>query len=342
MRITADDAMTQITNRIDLISFICSSADDPRFSGDPHGRRLREFLGEHPGRDLDLGGGLRYHYLDEGEGEPVVMVHGNPTLVVLLPQARRGALRPTTGSIVPDHIGCGLSDKPGDDRYDYTLESRVGDLEALLDHLEARRRPDAGRPRLGRGDRHGLRRAAPGAGRAAGRPEHGGVPPAGVEAVPLAALALPQHAAVGAWLVRGLNAFCRGTAAIGCKHHTMPRRRPRGLPRPLRLVGQPDRRPPVRPGHPAPARRPRLTTWSRSSQDRLHLFADTPMLIAWGMRDFVFDRHFLAEWERHLPKAEVHRFPEAGHYVLEDEAEAVIPLVRSFLAAHPVLSRDAV
>ena len=37
--------------------------------------------------------------------------------------------------IVPDHIGCGLSDKPDDSRYAYTLASRVDDLERLLDHL---------------------------------------------------------------------------------------------------------------------------------------------------------------------------------------------------------------
>ena len=77
-------------------------------------------------------------------------------------------------------------------------------------------------------------------------------------------------------------------------------------------------------------------------QERLSRFVDTPTLIAWGMRDFVFDRHFLAEWERFLPKAEVHRFEEAGHYILEDEAEQVIPLVRSFLAAHPVMMKDVV
>ena len=54
------------------------------------------------------------HYLDEGRGEPVVMLHGNPTwsfyyrnLVLALSSRYR--------AIVPDHIGCGLSDKPGDD-----------------------------------------------------------------------------------------------------------------------------------------------------------------------------------------------------------------------------------
>ena len=49
-----------------------------------------------------------------------------------------------------------------------------------------------------------------------------------------------------------------------------------------------------------------------------------------GERDFVFDQHFLAEWERRFPKAEVHRFADAGHYVLED-AEEVVPLVQGFV-----------
>ena len=47
------------------------------------------------------------------------------------------------------------------------------------------------------------------------------------------------------------------------------------------------------------------------------------------MHDFVFDRHFLAEWERRLPHAEVHRFLDAGHYVLEDAGDEIAGLVRS-------------
>ena len=94
---------------------------------------LQKFLADHPGRDLDRDG-LRLHYLDEGAGEPVVMVHGNPTWSFYyrnLVEALRGSYR----VVVPDHIGCGLSDKPDDSRYDYTLASRVDDLERLLDHL---------------------------------------------------------------------------------------------------------------------------------------------------------------------------------------------------------------
>ena len=78
--------------------------------------------------------GLRYHYLDEGQGEPIVMVHGNPTWSFYFRRvivALRGSYR----YLAPDHIGCGLSDKPGDDGYDYTLRRRIDDLEAWLDAL---------------------------------------------------------------------------------------------------------------------------------------------------------------------------------------------------------------
>src|SRR5262249_16685978 len=69
-----------------------------------------------------------------GEGEPVVMLHGNPTWSFFYRNLVAG-LRETHRTIVPDHVGCGLSDKPDDRGYDYTLARRVDDLEALLDHL---------------------------------------------------------------------------------------------------------------------------------------------------------------------------------------------------------------
>ena len=56
-----------------------------------------------------------------------------------------------------------------------------------------------------------------------------------------------------------------------------------------------------------------------------------PMLICWGGRDFVFDDRVLAEWQRRFPAAEVHTFPDAGHYVLEDAGEEVLRLLRDFL-----------
>ena len=63
----------------------------------------------------------------------------------------------------------------------------------------------------------------------------------------------------------------------------------------------------------------------------LAVLVDRPALILWGARDFVFDHHFLAVWRRLLPTAEVHEFADCGHYVLEDAADEIIPLVRRFL-----------
>ncbi|MFZ1198810.1 MAG: alpha/beta fold hydrolase, partial [Desulfobacterales bacterium] len=83
--------------------------------------------------------GLRYHYLDEGSGDPVLMVHGNPTWSFYF-RGLVGALSPHYRTIVPDHIGCGLSDKPGLDRYDYRLQSRIEDLARLLAHLDLKQK----------------------------------------------------------------------------------------------------------------------------------------------------------------------------------------------------------
>ncbi|MBW2166942.1 MAG: alpha/beta hydrolase, partial [Deltaproteobacteria bacterium] len=52
--------------------------------------------------------------------------------------------------------------------------------------------------------------------------------------------------------------------------------------------------------------------------------------------DFVFDLSYLSEWQRRFPDAEVHTFAEAGHYVLEDEPEKVIALVKEFLERYPI------
>lgn len=82
-------------------------------------------------------GGIRLHYLDEGTGDPVVMLHGNPTWSYYY-RNLVAALKARFRCVVPDHIGCGLSDKPQPPHYDYSLQSRVEDLTALLDHLGVR------------------------------------------------------------------------------------------------------------------------------------------------------------------------------------------------------------
>ncbi|MEO6170774.1 MAG: alpha/beta fold hydrolase, partial [Lysobacter sp.] len=85
--------------------------------------------------------GIAMNYLDEGprDGEVVVMLHGNPSWSFYWRHLVRG-LSDRYRCIVPDHVGMGMSDRPEDapgatPRYDYTLQSRVDDLGALLRHL---------------------------------------------------------------------------------------------------------------------------------------------------------------------------------------------------------------
>jgi haloalkane dehalogenase len=79
--------------------------------------------------------GLRLHYLDEGQGDPVVCFHGEPTWAFLyrkmLPPLVDGGQR----VICPDYAGFGRSDKPTDRRW-YTYDRHVELMSNLLDSLD--------------------------------------------------------------------------------------------------------------------------------------------------------------------------------------------------------------
>jgi len=274
--------------------------------------------------DLD---GLAYHYLDEGAGEPVVMLHGNPTWSYYyrnLVQALKGKVR----CIVPDHIGFGLSDKPPDRAYGYTLLRRIQDLESLLEYLEVTRditlvlHDWGGMIGMAFAHRHPdrikrlviLNTAAFPLPRSRRLPWQ---------------LRLCRTPILGALLIRGANAFCLG-AARTCFHEPVSPEVRAGYLAPfdswtnrigvLRFVQDI----PLRPGD-------RSYDLVAEVEQGLSRFRSVPMLICWGERDFVFDTWFLEEWIRRFPDARVHRFSRAGHYVLEDAGENIIRLVKRFL-----------
>jgi haloalkane dehalogenase len=274
--------------------------------------------------DLD---GLRYHYLDEGRGETVVAVHGNPTWSFYYRDLVR-ELRSDHRLVVPDHMGCGFSDKPDDDAYDYTLERRVGDFARLMDELEL---TDVNLVVHDWGGMIGLAWAV----------QH----PERIKRLVVlntAAFHLPKTKSFpwqlwmvrdtpfGTLMVRGLNAFARGATHLACTRKRLSKEVRDAYCAPydswtdriatLRFVQDI----PLRAGEPG-------YDIVSDTAARLDVFRDRPVLICWGDRDFVFDHHFLAEWQRILPKAEVHRFADCGHYILEDASEDVIPLIREFL-----------
>jgi haloalkane dehalogenase len=60
-------------------------------------------------------------------------------------------------------------------------------------------------------------------------------------------------------------------------------------------------------------------------------FANKPFQFIWGMRDWCFTPAFLDRFLEFFPHSEVHRFEDAGHWVVEDADERIVPLVERFV-----------
>ena len=68
-------------------------------------------------------------------------------------------------------------------------------------------------------------------------------------------------------------------------------------------------------------------------EEGLGQFSDRPAMICWGLKDFVFTEAFLRRWQRHWPHAEITRYEDCGHYVLEDAGEDILERIDAFLSA---------
>jgi cis-3-alkyl-4-acyloxetan-2-one decarboxylase len=278
-------------------------------------------------------GELKYHYLDEGEGENLLMLHGNPSWSFYY-RNLISTFRNDYRCIVPDHIGCGLSDKP--QNYNYTLSQHIDNLENLIDILEIKDLTlivhDWG--------------GAIGMGLATRRPElirrlvifntaaflssH----------IPLS-INLCRLPLFGDLAIRYFNAFAKGAVYRACKNrkrmtaqvkagYLAPYNSPENRIANLRFVQDI----PMSPSAPS-------YSVVQNIQNKLHLFKDHPIQIIWGKQDFCFNDHFLNEWKRHYPKAKVDVMGDAGHYVVEDAHEQIVPLLKEFLSTNPLESSPA-
>lgn len=282
-------------------------------------------------RFFDRGGGIRMHYVDEGKGEPVVFVHGNPTWSFHYRELIKD-LRGERRCVAFDHVGMGLSDKPGDERYEHTMSERLADMDRLFDALGLKDGLT-----LVAHDWGGILATA-WAARNPGRVARlvlmnttGFIPEEGLPWELILA-----RTPLGPLLVRGANLFVRGALAW-CVQRRLPKAVAEGLAFPYGSWAE--RRAVLRFVQDIP-QRPSDRAWQAAKQTERLLpgLAEKPVLLLWGMKDFVFTPAFLAEWRRRLPNAQVVEFPDAGHYVLEDELPAIRALVRSFLSAHPLAS----
>jgi len=286
----------------------------------------------YPGRFFRQPHGAWMHSVDRGSGPAVVMVHGNPSWSFLY----RGLVEPLSTNrrvLVPDHVGCGLSDL-APDGYSFQLQDRVADFTRLMDHLAPEGQVDlivhdwGGMIGMAFAARHPerVRRIVAG--------NTGAFPLPAAKKLPRS-LWWGRNTRIGAWLITRHNAFCK-YAAKWCvtRKPLAPEVRaaylaPYDTPAHRVAVLKFVQTIPLKPTDPG------FDIVSDTAAS-LSKFRDTPVQLLWGMRDFVFDRHFLDEWKRYFPHAEVSTWDDCGHYLLEDAGELAIMRVWEFLNRHPL------
>jgi haloalkane dehalogenase len=270
--------------------------------------------------------GLRYHYLDEGAGPALLLVHGNPTWSFYWREMVR-ALRGSFRLIVPDHIGCGLSDKPPVEKYSYRLARRVEDLNRLIEHLDLKRITLVAHD-WGGGIGMGAAVAAP------ERFERFVLMNTAAFLAPTCPLRirLCHLPGVGQLAVQGLNLFVKeALKKTVAKPERMTAAVRAGYLAPYdswanrvgvyRFVCDI----PLRPSHPSYATLLHI-------QNGLRQFRNHPVCLIWGMRDWCFHPWFLERFIEYFPQAAVHRLPDAAHYVVEDAYEQIVPILEKWLA----------
>ena len=270
----------------------------------------------------------KYHYIDEGEGEVLLFLHGNPTWSFYyrnLIQSFQNKYR----CIAPDHIGCGFSDKPQD--YNYTLSTHIDNLEQLVDSLGLK---DITLVMHDWGGSIGM-------GLAVRQPKL-------IKRIVLfntaafLSLNIPfrielcRKPVIGLLAIRCFNMFVRGVLRFGIKHKDV-------------LTEQ------VRAGYLLPYNtfknrignlrfvqdipmNSSVQSYSvlENIEKNLKQFSELPILIIWGGKDFCFNSKFLDKWREIFPTAEIHLIDSAGHLVVEDSAKEVIERMRFFLGENKI------
>lgn len=273
------------------------------------------------------------HYIDEGAGDPVLALHGNPTWSYLYREFVT-ALSPTHRVIAPDHIGFGLSDKPSDEGA-YSIDGHIRNLETLVKTLDLRNITliiqDWGGPiGLGMAARHPERIKALIILNTFGfYPPAGNVDPDNLK-LP-APLRLMRTKGVGDFLVRRLGFFERvamPTAVANKNGYKKVRRAYTGV-----FGGYKDRA--------GVMAFPRLIPTKRTHPSAKILLSETgPFLDQfdgrvrgfWGVKDPFFPIEALQAWKARIPAAEFTELKNAKHYIQEDAPEIILPEIQRFLA----------
>lgn len=264
--------------------------------------------------------GNNLHYIDEGQGRPILMLHGNPTWSFYYRNLIQ-TFSPKFRTVVPDHMGCGFSDKPQD--YDYCLETHIQNAYKLIKFLDLQKIilivHDWGGA-IGMGlltrypelfDRVVILNTS------AFRSEH----------IPKR-IDLLRQGKFGEWLIRKLNLFA-WPATFMTTTKRLPKIIKEGYIMPYDCwenriaVSRFVQDIPMEVDH---------KSYKTLYEIELKLkYSQHPKIILWGGKDFCFNHHFFEKWLEIFPDATAHWYAEAGHYVLEDALEDVSMKIWDFI-----------
>jgi pimeloyl-ACP methyl ester carboxylesterase len=260
------------------------------------------------------------HYVDEGSGEPVVFVHGNPAWSFEFRKLIKD-FSMTNRCIAPDLIGFGLSDKPAG--WSYLPEEQAKNLDLFLESLPLKNIT------LVVGDWGG----PIGLSYALSHPEK-------IKNIVITntwlwsvrsdwyyqAFSTLVGGPVGRWLIRNHNFFA-GTivkSLFGDKSKLTPEIHAQYL----MPLSKPDERKGtwVFPGEIIGS-----SDWLQSLWDNHDVLQGKNILIAWGMKDIGFREKELKTWMHAFPRAKVARFEDAGHFVAEEKPDELIAEIKNLI-----------
>lgn len=260
--------------------------------------------------------GASIHYVDEGRGVPVLMLHGNPTWSFLYRDIIKD-VKDVCRAIVPDYPGFGMSGHPRN--YSYTPREHAASIAALIDHLQLKRfllvTQDWGGP-------IGFSIATKRVDSIAGL-------------VILNTWAWPSHGsmivfshvmgdAFGRFLHRRFNFFAKKIVPGSIRNAA------RKTPEVLKAYTDPFPTPESRIGTWVFPKAIRTNNdWLGETERGLDRLRGKPAEMVWAMKDPAFgNEKTIARWQSHFPGAPVDRVPDAGHFIQEDAPERVAAAIR--------------
>lgn len=263
------------------------------------------------------------HYIDEGQGPVLLMVHGNPTWSF----AWRNLVKQLSGQyrvIAVDHLGCGFSQKPQDDVY--ALAQHIHRLQQLVECLDLQQvtlfAHDWGGA-IGMGT----------AGRLPDRFKAFVLMNTGAfrsQRIPFR-ISLCRIPILGTIGMQGLNLFSVAAVKMAAERK-LPAAVATGLVAPYdswahrKAVKEFVHDIPLNPAH-------RSYSTLVEVEEGLAQFVNSPMLLPWGMKDWCFSPEFFNEFCQRFPNAQQHPISAAGHYVFEDATEELVGESKKFLAS---------